>query len=153
VPLDVSQFAGVLFEMRAPDADPLGRAVRQIDLQPAVDRQREFVLADLVAFGQVRIEVALAGELVEGGDLAVQRQPDHQAELDSLLVNDRQHARHRQADRADHGVGLGRGAVHYGTTAEHLRFGEQLGVDFQADHGLVGNHWRSPVETVRRVTR
>ena len=43
------------------------------DLQPAVVRERQVVLADLIALGQVGIVVVLAVPLGERRDLAVQR--------------------------------------------------------------------------------
>ena len=72
----VHALAGVFFQVGADDADPLGRklALGIADLQPAVVAQRQVVLADLVALGQVGIVVVLAVPLGEAGDLAVQGQ-------------------------------------------------------------------------------
>ena len=49
----------VLLEVRARDAN-LDRALRGLDGKSAVCRQRQVVLRDLVALGQVRVEVVLA---------------------------------------------------------------------------------------------
>ena len=64
------------------------------------------VLGDLVALGQVGIEVVLAVEDRPRRELAAERQPDHQPEVDRLGVGDRQRAGQAEADRA--GVRVGR---------------------------------------------
>jgi hypothetical protein len=56
--------------------------------------QRQRVLADLVALGEVGVEVVLALEADRIGlDVAVQRQPGEHDELDGLPVDDRQRSR------------------------------------------------------------
>ena len=71
--LVVHALAGVFFQMGADDADPLGLdpSLGIADLQPAVVAERQIVLADLIALGQVGIVVVLAVPLGEAGDLAV----------------------------------------------------------------------------------
>ena len=56
-PADVQRLAGVLFEVRARDADALA-----VHLELPVDRDREVVLRRLVVLRHVRIEVVLARE-------------------------------------------------------------------------------------------
>ena len=68
--------------------------------------QRIFELGNLVALGQVGIEVVLAGEQAGGGDLAAQRQPHPHGQLYSLAVDHRQHAGHAGAHRTHRGVGF-----------------------------------------------
>ncbi len=77
----VHALAGVFFEMGPDDADLLRlEAILGVaDRQVAVVRQRQVVLADLVALGQVRVVVLLAVPLGEAGDLAVQRHGRSQA--------------------------------------------------------------------------
>ena len=75
------------------------------DLQPAVVAQRQVVLADLVALGQVGIVVVLAVPLGEAGDLAVQGQGRLDGKLDRAAVHHRQRARHADAHRAGLRVG------------------------------------------------
>ena len=58
----VQRLAGVLFEVRARDADRLARAVVEHDLERALLDDRLLVLADLVALRQIGIEVVLARE-------------------------------------------------------------------------------------------
>ena len=55
------------------------------ELEMSVERQRQVVLRDLVALGQVRVEVVLAVELGEGGDVAVQRERGAHREVHGLL--------------------------------------------------------------------
>ena len=131
--LVVHALARVFLEVGADDADPLGRelALGVGDLQPAVVAQRQVVLADLVALGQVGIVVILAVPLGGAGDPAVQRQGRLDRKLDRAAVHHRQHARHADAHRA--GLRIGRGAEPRAARAEHLARGEQLHVDFQAD--------------------
>ena len=112
------------------------RALGIADLQPAVVAQRQVVLADLVALGQVGIVVVLAVPLGEAGDLAVQGQ----GRLDAT-------ARPRggsspaacPACRCTPGrSACWAGAELRAARAEHLALGEQLHVDFQADDDGVG---------------
>ena len=56
----MNRLARILLEVRARDADALVVAVRIRDEQLAVLHDRQFVLADLVALGQVRVEIILA---------------------------------------------------------------------------------------------
>src|SRR5262249_46780566 len=57
-------------------------------------------------------------------------------EVDRAVIRNRQSARVAETDRTDEGVvGLPEPVR---AATEHLRFGQQLDVDFQADDGLVG---------------
>ena len=60
--LVVQRFAGILLEMQPLDADAHRLAVRHVDDDLALADDRRFVLADLVALRQVRIEIVLAVE-------------------------------------------------------------------------------------------
>ena len=85
---DVDQLRRVLLQVHAVDAHVS---------QPASPAQRFVVLGDLVALGQVGIEVVLAMEDRPRGELRAERQADHQAEVHGALVG------HRQAARAGRG--------------------------------------------------
>ena len=61
----VGILARVLLQMRPVDADTLAAAVGQFDVQPAVAALGQLVLGNLIAFGQVRVVVVLAGK--DGG--------------------------------------------------------------------------------------
>ena len=132
---------GVLLEVRAGDADDdLAALGRHRHRQAAVARQREGVLADLVALGQVGVEVVLALEAHRLGlDLAVQCQPGEHHELHGAAVDDRQRTRHAHADGADARVRLVVLALGWGRRAgaEHLGLGPQLCVDLDPDDRLV----------------
>ena len=69
----VQIFCGVFFEMQASDADAFFRAV-VVDFNPAVGGERKFVLRDLIAFGQIGIEIIFAGKARVLMDAAMQCQ-------------------------------------------------------------------------------
>src|ERR1019366_1161127 len=123
------------------DVDELRSVLLQVDAmdphvaEPATAAQRHVVLRDLVALRQVRVEVVLAVEQRALGDLAAERQPDHQPVVDRTLVDHRQGPRQAEADRA--GVDVGLISERELATAEHLRARSQLDVDLQPDHRLV----------------
>ena len=119
------------------DADTLRLAVVAVDHQQAIVAQRQLVLADLVAFGQVGVAVVLAREDAERRNLAVQCQPAPHRLLDRVFIDNRQHAGHGQTDRADVAVGR-RLPVVCAARAEHLGGGLKLRVDLHADDGVVG---------------
>src|SRR3954462_4445224 len=105
--------------------------------------QRDVVLGDLVALGEVGIEVVLAVEDRARRDLTAQRETHHDPVGHGLGVGHRQRAREAEADRAGAGVGLLAEAER--AAAEHLRAGLELDVDLQPDHGLVARaHANAP---------
>ena len=87
--IDVNGLARVFFEMDARDLDLLERAVRALDLQKSVDPDgRLAVLADLVALGQVGVEVVLAVEDRPQVDRAVEGQRRTNHMLHGFLIED-----------------------------------------------------------------
>jgi hypothetical protein len=130
----VQAFAGVFFQVRTGDADALDGAVFQGNVQVALADNRQFHLADLVALGQVRVEVVLARKHVVLADLGVNRQAEHHGHAHRFLVQHRQHAGHAQVDQA--GLGIGFGAERGGATGENLRLGGELGMNLQPDHNF-----------------
>ena len=140
----VDRLAGVLLEMDAhePHAQRARRAVLlERDVEPAARDDRLLVLRDLIALGQIGIEVVLAREHGVAPDLAVRGEPGADRELDRAAVEHRQHARQREADRVD-GV-VRRQPVADRRGAEQLRGGAQLRVHFEPDHhllALLGDH-------------
>src|SRR5689334_4970197 len=103
--------------------------------QMAPDAERDVVLGDLVALGEVGIEVVLAVEDRARGDLAAQRHPHHDPVGDRLRVGHRERPGEAKADRAGARVGLLAEAQL--AAAEHLRAGLELDVDLEADDGFV----------------
>ena len=79
---------------------PFGRG--HVDI--AVLGERLVELGDLVALGQVGIEVVFAGEDGALADLAVEGEGGQGGELDGALVEDGQGSGQAEADRADVGV-------------------------------------------------
>ena len=131
----VQALARIFFHVHARDADLLRSAVGRWHLDPAVLGQRLIELRNLVALGQIGIEVVLAREDGALAHLAVERQRGQRGELDGLGVQHRQRARQPQANRADVGIRLGAEPV--GATAKRLGRREQLHVHFEPDHRLV----------------
>jgi hypothetical protein len=131
---DVDELRGVLLEVHAMDANLT---------QPPRRRERDVVLADLVALRQVRVEVVLAVEDGAGRHLAFERGGNLQRIADRLLVWNRQDPGVSQADRAGVHVRLiPEGEL---ATAEHLRPRPELNVDLEADHGFEARVARGPL--------
>ena len=136
----VIEFGRVLFKMDPGDADPLLRKRRAGESGPSDPQlpppaEREVVLADLVVFDQVGIEVALAVELAEMRNFAAGQQPGHDRLPDRLVIRHRQRAGIPHADRTDQGVRLRAEPVRAG--AEHLARRSHLNVDFQTNYRFV----------------
>src|SRR5579883_1690192 len=93
-----------------------------LDIEIALHTDGIVVLADLVALGQIGIEVVFAVELGVRVDLAVQGESGANDMFDRLLVRNRQAAWHTEADRAAAGVRLPSELVF--TAAEHFAFGQ-----------------------------
>ncbi len=122
----VDELGGVLLQVHTVDAHLA---------QAAVAGQRNVVLGDLVALGQVGIEVVLAVEDRTRRQLAAQGHADHEPEVHGLGVRRGQRAGVPQADRAGERVGVL--AERQLAATEHLGPGAQLHVDLQPDDGLV----------------
>src|SRR5258708_26625998 len=118
----MEQAAGVLLEVRAADADALGRPVVAGDLEPALHREREVELRDLVALRQVRVHVVLTVEFRVLGRPAVERDARGDRELDRAAVRVRERARQPEADLAGERVRRRAGPLRR-TAAGHLGAG------------------------------
>ncbi len=127
--------AGVFFHMQAGDADPLRPRAGGGDVDVAVLGNRLVVLRNLVALGQVGIEIILAREDRPLAHPAVDGERSERGELDRLLVQHRQSTGQAQADRAD--IRIRRGTETIQAAAECLGCGEQLDMDFESDYGLI----------------
>ena len=134
VEIFVQALAGVFFQVRAGDPDALAGAVFQGDIQMPFADDGMVHLAGLVALGQVRVEVVLAGKHVAFGNLGVDRQAELAGHAHSFGIQHRQGAGHAQVNQA--GLGVGLGAKGGGAPREDLRAGAELGVDFQPDYGF-----------------
>ena len=133
----MQRLARVLFHVDAREADepalPAG-----VDLHSAATRQRPLVLRNLVALGQVGIEVVLPREHRPFLHLAAEGEGGGDGIIDGPAVQHRERAGQPDAHRAD--VGVGPGAERGGTAAENLGLGEQLGVNLEADDGFESGH-------------
>ncbi len=101
----MQRLAGVLFKMKTSDADALRPAV-VFDFDPTAGGQGQFELRDLVALGEVGIEIIFAGKagmLVNG---AVECQGRAHAQFHGALIEDGQSARKAKANGT--GIGVGR---------------------------------------------
>ena len=124
------QFAGVLLQVDARDADAL-RAALDRDLKEPAHAEGLVVLGYLIIFRQVRIVVVLAVPLREVGDRASERQGHPHGQFDGLFVHHRQDARHAEAHGAD--ARVRRRVVLDLAPAEQFRAGRQVHVDLETD--------------------
>ncbi len=97
--------------------------------------ERLIVLRNLVALGQVGIEVVLARKDRPFAHLAIQRQRGQHGKLHGLGIQYRERA--RQADAHGTNVGIRLRTKSIRAAAKNLARGEQLHVHFEADHRLV----------------
>ena len=131
----MDELGRVLLEVGPGDRDR-ERPIGGLERQAAERGERQIVLADLIALGQVRIEVVLAVPAGRRRHRRIDRQAGRQHVLDGPPVDDRQGARQAEADRA-HVAVRRRAVVGRRAAAEHLRRGLQLAVDLDPDDRLV----------------
>jgi hypothetical protein len=99
--------------------------------QAAARDHRQLVLADLVALGQIGVEVVLAREDRARGDRAADGQAEADGAFDGAAVEHRQHAGQGDVHRA--GLRVRRRAEGGRRAGEDFRGGVELGVGFQPD--------------------
>ena len=128
------RLARVLLQVRAGDADVLGAAVFRLDPHLAGLNDGQFILADLIALGQVRVEVIFSCEHRASRDVCLHRQAEFHRHQQRRLVRDRQDARQAQVNGA--GLGVGRRAEAVGGAGKELACRRQLHMQLQADDGL-----------------
>ncbi len=129
----VQGLAGILFEVRPGDPDA-PRLAGHLILDAPAGGDGPFVLRDLVALREVRIEVVLAREDRHRVDLAIEGVRDPDGELHDPSVQHRQRARQAEAHGAD--IGIRWRPEPGAAAAEDLRLGQQLRVNLETDHGL-----------------
>ena len=123
----VERLAGVLFHVDARQSDMLYPAPDR-NVETTAERERTFILRNLVTLRQVGIEIILAREDRERLDVASERERRFDRVVDRGTVEDRQRARHAETDRAH--LRVGRRAERRAAPAENFRAGLQLRVDF-----------------------
>ncbi len=134
--LVVQRLSRVLLQVQPGDADLFRGAVGQFDFDLAGADDRVRVLADLIAGGQVGVEIVLAVEAADRVDVGVQAEAGAHRLRHAFAVDHRQHAGEGGIDEADLRVRLG--AEVGGGAGEQFGAADDLGVDFQADHDLPG---------------
>jgi hypothetical protein len=97
----------------------------------ATGGERQLVLRNLIALGQVGIEVVLAREDRSLLDGAAERQRRTDRVVDRGVVQYRQRARQAETDRTD--VGVGRRAERRAGAAEDLRRSQELVLKFSTN--------------------
>ena len=116
----MQRLAGVFFKMGAGHADALGLAVFQLDIDMAGADDGQVELRDLVALGQVGIEIVFTREHTAVRHLGVDGHAEFYRHMHGLFIQDRQHPRQRDIDHA--GLGIGLGAVGGAGAGEDLGF-------------------------------
>ncbi len=132
--LVVQALGRILLEMQPLDADRLGAAALEVDLDRALAHDRVLELRDLIALRQIGVEVVLAVEHRAQVDLGVEAKTGAHRLLHAALVDHGQHAGHGGVDQRHLGVGIG--AERGRCAGEELGFGDDLGMDFEPKHDL-----------------
>ncbi|MPM82466.1 hypothetical protein SDC9_129527 [bioreactor metagenome] len=136
--LVVHGLAGVFLQVGTHQAHGLEDVVLaffQIEADFTALHHGDLELGDLVALGQVGVEVVLAREDGTRRNRRAQRQAELDGAFHGLFVHHRQRAGQGQVHGA--GLGVGLGAEGGAGTAEDLAVGRQLGVGLEADDDFV----------------
>ena len=97
------ELAGVLFKVQMVKMHPLRFAVHD-DVKVSALGDGVLVLRYLIGLRQVRVKVVFPVEARVILNVAVKPQPHFYGEVHGVVVDDRQSARHREADGTDVGV-------------------------------------------------
>lgn len=125
--------------MNTGDVDLFTATILALDLQPAVDPNgRVAVLANLIALGQIGIEIVLTVKNGAERYLAVEGEGRADDMLDRLAVEDREGPREAEADRTAPRIGFA--AKRILTPTEHLRAGQELSVTLHPNRDDILRH-------------
>ena len=133
--LVVQALACILFQMHAFDTNA-HLAIRHIELDRALADDRLLVLRNLIAGGQIGIEIILAIENRCEIDLCIETETGFHRLFDTEAIDHRQHAGKRRIDEAD--LRIGRAAKFRRRSRKQFGFGGDLRMDFQPDDDLPG---------------
>ena len=137
---------GVFLDVNAGQANSFLSSI-DLDVDITTSAYGQFVLANLIALGQIGIKIVFTSKDARRCDRAVGSQACFDCKLNDLFVEHRQNSRKSGAYRA--GV-LIRFATELGrTTAEDLRLCEQLGVNFESNDRFVFHKVRT--SRMRRI--
>ena len=126
----------VLFDVDARDPNVVIRApVIAAGAKETSCGNRLLVLRDLIALGQIRIEVILPREDRRLVDRAAESQRGTRCEVDGAAVENGQRARQPEANGTD--VRVGRRAERGAAGTKDFRRGQELGVNLEADDRLI----------------
>src|SRR5262249_44825813 len=128
--LGMERLAGVLLHVHAQDA-AAARLPVHLEVELAMLAQRLVVLRDLVALRQVGIEIVLAIEFRLLANATAEPESGLDGEIERVLVQYRQYAGLRGADRADSRIG--NAAESDFTSAEQLGIRCELHVHLETD--------------------
>ena len=98
---------GIFLEMCAGNPDAFLGAILKLNIQMPQANNRQLILGDLIALGQVRIEIILAGKNGAFTHLCLDSQTKHGGHTHGLLVKYRQYTGHTQIDGTGLSIGLG----------------------------------------------
>ena len=128
----VQGFTRVLFQVGAGDPDPFAAAIVEGDIDLATTNDRQFKLADLIAFRKIRVKIVFACEYRAPRDLAIHRQAEFHGHLHYFPIEHRQDAGITEIDQVRLAVGLR--TVSRRTARKNLAPGGELSVYFQPDY-------------------
>ena len=131
----VQRLAGVFLQVGAHQAHRL-LLLAEEELDLAALHHRDLELADLVALGQVGVEVVLAREHAARRDVRADRQAELDGAFDRALVHHRQRAGQGQVDRRRPAC-WARRRRRSDARLKILDCGGELGVGLEADHDFV----------------
>ena len=128
------RFAGIFLQMRASQTDRFLLAIIKLDANITGANDRQLKLRNLIALGQVGIEVILARKHAATTNLGAGCQRELDRHRHRFAIEHRQHTRHPQIN----GIGLRVGcrAKRGGTGREDLALRGQLSVNLQTDNGF-----------------
>ena len=121
----------IFLEVSPCQADCFARAVVQRDSDFPLSHDRQRHLRDLVALGQVRVEVILASKDRRASDLSARGQAKLDGHSQHGFIQHRQNARQTQINRV--GLRVRLGTKGGGRSGKNFALTGELGVDFQPD--------------------
>ena len=129
----VQGLARVLFQMRTHETDRFFRLAQE-KLHLTAHHHGDLKLADLVAFGQIGVEIIFSRKNAALRNLATHGQAKLNGALNCCAVHHWQGAGEGQIHSA--GLGVGFGAKSGGGARENFALGGELGVGLKANHHL-----------------
>jgi hypothetical protein len=130
----VDQLSCIFFQMDALDADRVRLTVISRDHEVPVFAQGFLVLGNLIALGEIRVEIILACKTAMGIDGAIEGKAGSDAVFNGPSVQHRKRPRLARAHGTD--LVIRRRVVVYGAVAEKFCFRVELSVYFKTDDGL-----------------